>query len=70
MKGFKTIAFNVIMSAIMLTSMWNPESASDLPDAAQVGGLMEQAEVWITAVWGIGNMWLRAVTSTVIFKKE
>lgn len=70
MKGYKTVAFNVIMSAIMLISMWNPESASSLPGASEVSGLMDQAEAWITAVWGIGNVILRAVTSTAIFQKE
>ncbi len=70
MKGFKTVIFNVIMSAVMLVSMWNQESASSLPSAIEVSGLMDQAETWITAVWGIGNVILRAVTSTVIFKKE
>jgi len=70
MKGYKTVGYNIIMSLVMLVSMWNPDSASSLPDAAQVSGLLDQAEAWITAVWGIGNVWLRAVTSTAIFQKE
>ena len=70
MKGYKTIVFNVIMSVIMLATMWNPDAASSLPDASQVSGLMAQAETWITVVWGIGNGLLRAVTSTAIFKSE
>ena len=70
MKGYKTVIFNVIMSAVMLISMWNPEASSSLPDASQVSGLMEQAEAWITAVWAIGNVGLRAVTSTKIFHGE
>ena len=70
MKGYKTIIFNVIMSAVMIISMWNPGEASALPDASQVSGLMDQAEAWITAVWGVGNVILRAVTSTAIFQKD
>ena len=70
MKGYKTIIFNVIMSAVMVISMWNQDAASSLPDAAQVTSLIDQAETWITAVWGVGNVILRSVTSTAIFKKE
>ena len=70
MKGYKTVGFNVIMSVVMLASMWNQESASSLPSAVEVTNLMDQAETWITAVWGVGNVLLRAVTSTAIFKKE
>ena len=70
MKGFKTIIFNVVMTLAMGVSLWNPDAAGSLPDAAQVSGLIDQAAAWVTAVWAIGNAWLRAVTSTAIFKKD
>ena len=70
MKGYKTVIFNAIMSVVMLGSMWNQEAASEFPTAVEVTNLMDQAETWITAVWGIGNVALRAITSTAIFKKE
>ena len=69
-KGYKTIVFNVVMTLAMGISLWNPDAAGDLPDAAEVTGLINQAEAWITGVWAIGNTWLRAVTSTAIFKKD
>lgn len=70
MKGYKTVIFNVVMSAIMVFTLWNQEAAQDLPSAAEVQGLIDQGETWITAVWAIGNVMLRAVTNTAIFQKE
>ena len=70
MKGYKTVAFNAVMSFVMLLSVWKPDTASSLPGATEVSGLLDQAEMWIVAVWGIGSVMLRAVTSTSIFKSE
>jgi len=68
MKGYKTVAFNVIMTALMVISLWSP--GSDLPDAGTINKLLGDLEGVITAVWGIGNVVLRAVTDTPIFKKS
>jgi len=68
LKGFKTIAFNLIMTLTMVYQMWQPDV--ELPDAEQVTGAIDSAEAAITAIWAIGNMWLRAITDSPIFKKE
>ena len=68
MKGWKTVTFNVIMSALMVMSLMNPEA--DTYDAEQVRTMIENAEPFIVAAWGIGNILLRAITDTPIFKKE
>jgi len=67
-KGFKTIAFNIIMSVIMMLTLWSPES--DLPTGDQVQGALTGLEEALTLIWGVGNLILRAVTNSSIFKKE
>lgn len=68
LKGYKTIIFNVIMTVVMILSLWNP--GSEVPDAATVGNTLDVLDAAIAAIWGLGNGLLRAVTTTPIFKKE
>ncbi|KKK82669.1 hypothetical protein LCGC14_2801100 [marine sediment metagenome] len=67
MKGFKTIAFNVIMLIIMGVRVINPEA--ELPDEATVEATVLSLDAGLTALWGIGNIILRGVTDSPIFKK-
>ena len=66
-KGFKTIAFNVIMTVLMGIALWVPEA--ELPDASAVQKALAAAEEALVGIWGIGNLALRAVTNSPIFKK-
>ena len=70
LKGYKTVIFNIIMTVIMVISLWNPSEAQNLPDAGTVSGHIDTLDMLLSAVWGIGNVVLRAVTTTPIFKKE
>jgi hypothetical protein len=67
LKGFKTIAFNVLMGATMLIRFFNPET--QVPDVEEVTAAVDAVGASLTAIWGFGNMWLRAITDSPIFKK-
>lgn len=68
MKGYKTIAFNVLMAAIAVVHSAN--SDAQLPDAAAVQGAVDNFQVWFDGAVILGNLVLRAVTTSAIFKKE
>ncbi len=67
-KGFKTIAFNVVMTIVMAVRVLNPEA--ELPDDAAVQATVNMVDAALTAAWGIVNIILRAVTDSPIFRKE
>lgn len=68
MKGYRTIVFNVIMTLVMILKMFNPEA--EVPTGEEVGGAVDAVEAAIASVWGVGNVILRAVTTTKIGSKE
>lgn len=68
LKGYRTVIFNIIMTAVMTMKMWMPES--DLPDADSINHAIDGLDAAITLIWGVGNILLRAVTNTPVFKKE
>ena len=65
MKGYRTIAFNLIMGAVMFA---NQMLGTDL-DAQSLIGHLNGLEAALMGVWTVGNVWLRAVTDTPIFKQ-
>ena len=67
LKGFKTIAFNVLMLVIMGVRVINPEA--ELPDAEAVESTVISVDAALTALWGFVNIILRSVTDSPIFKK-
>ena len=67
MKGYKTIVFNVLMVAIAIAHALNPDAV--LPSGDAVQGATDQTVVALSALWGVGNVILRAVTNSTIFKK-
>ncbi len=69
-KGWKTITFNIIMTATMILSLWSPEEASNIPGADAVNEVLNEAEKLIATIWGMGNVVLRAVTTTPLGKSE
>lgn len=68
MKGYRTIVFNSIMTALMVLKIFNPEA--EVPGAEEVGGTVDAIFVAMTAVWGTGNMILRALTTTRMGSKS
>jgi len=68
MKGYKTIVFNVIMAALAALRILAPESV--LPSDVDVNAALDAVDAALAAVLVIGNLILRAFTSTKIGKKE
>lgn len=68
MKGFRTVIFNIVMVIVMVIKAVYPES--ELPDEETVASTVDAVEVAIGMVWSTGNLILRAVTDSPIFKKE
>ncbi len=68
LKGFRTVIFNIIMGAIMVIRAFNPEA--ELPDEVAVQGAVDAVDAAISSVWLVGNLILRAITDSSIFKKE
>lgn len=68
LKGYRTIGFNVIMAILMLARAMNPEV--DLPDRQTVEGAVDGLTAGLASFWAVGNVILRAVTTSPIFKKE
>ncbi len=68
LKGYKTIIFNVLMSLTMVIRLWKPEV--ELPEATAVSGALDSLDAALSAIWGVGNIWLRAVTDTKILSKN
>jgi hypothetical protein len=68
LKGYRTVVFNAIMTLTMIYTLWQPDAV--LPDAETVNQTLDTVEAAIAALWGVGNVVLRAVTSSPIFKQE
>lgn len=68
MKGYKTIAFNVIMAVITVLALFNP--GAELPTGETVSESLDAVFAAISSVTVVGNMILRAVTNSPVFKKE
>lgn len=68
LRGFKTVLFNIIMTVVMAMQLWFP--GAEVPTADQVNSAVGGLELFLTLAWGLGNVVLRAVTNTQIFKKE
>ena len=68
MKGFRTILFNAVMAVVMIVKATNPDV--ELPDDQAVTVAFDAVELAIGLVWSIGNLILRAITDSPIFKKE
>ena len=68
LKGYRTIIFNVIMTLFMFINLWSP--STELPSGEDVKSAIENLDLAIAFFWGLGNVILRAITDTAIFKKE
>lgn len=68
MKGYKTLVFNGLMAIIAIVHALNTDAS--LPDATAVQSAVDQFSTWFDSALVIGNIILRAVTTTPILKKE
>lgn len=58
MKGFRTVLFNIVSIAALVSS------------TEMVGLIPPQAQPWIALTGGVGNIVLRSMTTTPIGQKE
>lgn len=68
MKGWRTVAFNALMTVVAVLAYSHAGDPSELPDANAINAALDAVEGFIPFVWGLGNVILRAVTDTPIFK--
>ena len=68
MKGYRTVAFNVIMGVIMLVRAIAPDA--ELPGEEAVGSAVDLLDAGLSAGWALGNIVLRAITTSAIFTKQ
>jgi len=68
MKGFKTVIFNATMGLIAIWKIYFPEQ--QMPVEAEVQQAVDVFWEIFSAVAVAGNIALRAVTKTPIFRKE
>ena len=61
MKGWRTVAFNLIMGAVMAWNILEPEKAIELDE--------QTVNTLLTTIWTVGNIVLRAITTTPIGTK-
>lgn len=64
MKGYKTVAFNAIMGVLYLAGTPDAISPAELTQHLTV------AEAGFASVWTVGNIVLRAVTNSPIFRRN
>jgi hypothetical protein len=67
LKGYRTVIFNVIMAGLLVVRGVFPEA--ELPDEAAVNTLIDGILGSIEAITIIGNLILRAFTTTPIGQK-
>ncbi len=67
MKGYRTIAFNIIMAALAAVRMFDPDLM--LPDEAAVENGVQMLDMGLTFLWTVGNLILRGFTTTSIGSK-
>lgn len=69
LKGWKTIAFNVLMGAVLLLNQFGLFGSDPVPVADQVHAGLDSIEQGVAGLLVVGNMILRAVTNTTVLKK-
>lgn len=66
-KGYKTIAFNVIVGLLLVWRAVRP--ADEIPSSEQVSALLDSLYASLDAILVVGNLVLRAVTNTAFGRK-
>ncbi len=66
--GYKTVAFNAVMAIVAIWKIYFPEQ--EMPGEMEVERAVDTFWQIFSTVMVAGNVGLRAVTKTPIFKKE
>jgi hypothetical protein len=69
-KGYRTVLFNVAVLAVGTVALLNPDVASELPDEQQIKDGVDATVAAIVFIAGVGNLLLRTITNTPIFRKD
>lgn len=69
-KGYRTVIFNVIMTGAMILSTTGVIGADVEVDADSVNVFLDNLEGVLTVVWGVGNLFLRKITTGPIGTKR
>jgi hypothetical protein len=68
LKGYKTVIFNVLMALATITSLLSGTSVEgEVMQLSKGFDLLLEA---LIIIWSAGNIWLRAITDSPIFKKK
>ena len=67
LKGYRTIIFNVVMTALMVLKMWKPDI--EIPGAEEISGGLDMLDAGLAFVWGLGNLFFRVITNTAVGQK-
>lgn len=70
LKGYRTIIFNVLMTALMILSTTGVIGSEDVPGSGEINAFLDSLDVVIAGVWGIGNLIFRKITNTAIGESE
>lgn len=70
LKGYRTIIFNLVMPGLMILSTTGVIGAGESPTADEVNVFLDNLDGVLTAVWGIGNLVLRKVTTGPVGSKR
>lgn len=68
LKGYKTVAFNVIMAILPIVAILNPDA--QLPSGETISQNLDVIFGAYATLTATGNLILRAVTNSPIFKKK
>ena len=66
LKGYRTIIFNVVMTALMVLKMWKPEI--EIPGGEEISAGLDMVDAAMAFIWGLGNLFFRAITDTPVGK--
>ena len=67
LKGYRTIIFNVIMTVLLMIRLWQPDI--ELPSEGDISAGLDLIDKALVFVWGLGNLIIRIITDTPIFRK-
>ncbi len=67
MKGYKTVVFNAALALVAIWKIYYPEQ--EMPGEMEIERAVDVFWEIFSAVAVVGNVGLRAVTTTPIFKK-
>lgn len=67
--GWKTVAFNAIMATVLVLNQFGQFGTDEVPTEESVNAGLDALDQGVAALLVIGNVILRAITKTTIFKK-